>query len=374
MKKCLFLCLSLLLAPVLALCEPRAVLFTATDLHYIAPTLTDNGAFFTDLIEQGDGKVMAYSDALIEAFVAQVIAEKPDALILSGDLTFNGARESHEALSLRLARVRDAGIPVFVLPGNHDLNSSSAARFEGDGYTRVDGVTAGEFAALYHAFGFDGALSRDADSLSYVAALSDDLRLLMLDVNTSAAPNAVLKGTLSWARRQLMQAQADGCRVIAVSHQNLIDHSGLLSSGFTIRNADALRRLYAVSPVLCNLSGHIHLQHMGQTDSGLWDIATSSLAVSPNQYGVLTLAADALTYRTAPVRVSDWAAAQGLSDPNLLDFAAYSADFFPRLLSPSGARRHRRGRRARAVGRFLCRGQRRVFCRPHGYPRAGFRA
>lgn len=281
MKKCLFLCLSLLLVPVLALCEPRAVLFTATDLHYIAPTLTDNGALFTDLIEQGDGKVMAYSDALIEAFVAQVIAEKPDALILSGDLTFNGARESHEALSLRLARVRDAGIPVFVLPGNHDLNSSSAARFEGDGYTRVDGVTAGEFAALYHAFGFDGALSRDADSLSYVAALSDDLRLLMLDVNTSAAPNAVLKGTLSWARRQLMQAQADGCRVVAVSHQNLIDHSGLLSSGFTIRNADALRRLYAVSPVLCNLSGHIHLQHMGQTDSGLWDIATSSLAVSP---------------------------------------------------------------------------------------------
>ena len=103
---------------------------------------------------------------------------------------------------------------------------------------------------------------------------------------------------------------------------------GLLSSVFTIRNADALRRLYAVSPVLCNLSGHIHLQHMGQTDSGLWDIATSSLAVSPNQYGVLTLTEDALTYRTAPVRVSDWAAAQGLSDPNLLDFAAYSADFF----------------------------------------------
>ena len=44
MKKCLFLCLSLLLIPALALCEPRAVLFTATDLHYIAPTLTDNGA------------------------------------------------------------------------------------------------------------------------------------------------------------------------------------------------------------------------------------------------------------------------------------------------------------------------------------------
>ena len=358
MKKCLFLCLSLLLIPVLALCEPRAVLFTATDLHYIAPTLTDNGALFTDLIEQGDGKAMAYSDALIEAFIAQVIAEKPDALILSGDLTFNGARESHEALSLRLARIRDAGIPVFVLPGNHDLNSSSAARFEGDGYTRVDGVTAGEFAALYHAFGFDGALSRDADSLSYVAALSDDLRLLMLDVNTSAAPNAVLKGTLSWARRQLMQAQADGCRIIAVSHQNLIDHSGLLSSGFTIRNADALRRLYAVSPVLCNLSGHIRL-------------VAGRFAESIRRADADGGRAD-LPHRARPrFRLGGGA---GAFRPQSAGFFRLFRGFFPRLLSPSGARRHRRGRCARAVGRFLRRGQRRVFFRPHGYPRAGFRA
>ena len=322
----LFLLLCLSLVPAFALGE--TVLLTATDLHFIAPTLTDNGALFTQLIEEADGKVMAYSDALMEAFVSQVIAEQPDALILSGDLTFNGARESHEALAEKLARIQSAGVPVFVLPGNHDLYSKNAARFEGDGYTRVDGVTAEEFASIYHAFGFDGALSRDAASLSYTADIADGLRLLMLDVNTSASPNAVSEDTLLWARRQLAQAQADGCRVVAVSHQNLIDHSGLIASGFTIRNADALRRLYAASPVLCNLSGHIHIQHMGQTDSGLWDIATSSLAVSPNQYGVLTLTADELAYRTESVRAADWAASRRLSDPNLLDFAAYSADFF----------------------------------------------
>ena len=198
------LALMAVLAPA-ALAQEGHTFVIATDLHYISPALTDHGAYFTRVLENGDGKVTAYIDELTDAFLGEVIARRPDGLILSGDLTFNGARESHEALSLRLARIRDAGIPVFVLPGNHDLNSSSAARFEGDGYTRVDGVTAGEFAVLYHAFGFDGALSRDADSLSYVAALSDDLRLLMLDVNTSAAPNAVLQGTLSWARRQLMQ-------------------------------------------------------------------------------------------------------------------------------------------------------------------------
>ena len=70
------------------------------------------------------------------------------------------------------------------------------------------------------------------------------------------------------------------------------------------------------------------MQHMSATEDGLWDIATSSLAVSPNQYGVLTIAEDELTYCTEPADVSAWAEANGLHDPNLLDFASYSEGFF----------------------------------------------
>ena len=33
----------------------------ATDLHYIAPSLTDNGEFFTELVTDADGKVMPYT-------------------------------------------------------------------------------------------------------------------------------------------------------------------------------------------------------------------------------------------------------------------------------------------------------------------------
>lgn len=39
---------------------PEATLIVATDLHYIAPELTDHGAYFTRVIEQSDGKVMQY--------------------------------------------------------------------------------------------------------------------------------------------------------------------------------------------------------------------------------------------------------------------------------------------------------------------------
>ena len=36
-------------------------LIVATDLHYLAPDLTDHGAAFTPLTESGDGKLMRRS-------------------------------------------------------------------------------------------------------------------------------------------------------------------------------------------------------------------------------------------------------------------------------------------------------------------------
>ena len=72
----------LLLAPAVGLCgagEGMTVM-VATDLHYLAPELTDHGPFFEQLIGRGDGKVMDYSEELAQAFVAQVIARRPDAL------------------------------------------------------------------------------------------------------------------------------------------------------------------------------------------------------------------------------------------------------------------------------------------------------
>lgn len=157
--------------------------------------------------------------------------------------------------------------PVFVLPGNHDLNNRSAVRFEGDAYEHVSSVTGEEFAALYHAHGYDRALAKDERSLSYVAALSDRLWLLMIDVNAVTQPGSVPSETLAWIADQLEQAKRSGCRVIAVSHQNLLDHSSLISTGFTIDNAEALLALETEWPVLCHLSGHIHMQHMAKSAS-----------------------------------------------------------------------------------------------------------
>ena len=300
--------------------DPMSIL-VATDLHYLSPRLTDGGAAFQQVAAQGDGLATAYLSQVTEAFVAQVLAIQPDLLILSGDLTFNGTAASHADLAEQLAPLQAAGIQVLVLPGNHDLNNPNAARFVGAQAQRQPSLTVQGFRQTYWDFGFRQALSRDWDSLSYCYAPRADLRILLVDTN-SQEEGRLSPQSLRWVRRQLEEARDAGAQVIAVSHQTLLDHNSLLSDGYRMADGAALLALYQEFDVLCNLSGHLHLQHMAQ--DGVTDIVTSALPLSPNQYGALAYDETTLQYETQSLDVSPWAAAQGSQNENLLHFAAYA--------------------------------------------------
>ena len=308
--------------------EEGITLAVATDLHYLSPRLYDNGELYTKMIENSDGKTMKYIEELTEAFICQIIESAPDALILSGDLSFNGERDSHIELAEKLRRVEDAGIPVLVIPGNHDLDNSKAYAYTGDSYHSVDSVGRDAFAEIYAELGYSRALSRDEDSLSYIAEITPDLRILMVDVNTQEEPGFLDESSLNWIDEQLRQASEDGAKVVAVSHQNLFQHNSMFRGGFVIGNGRLLGALFEKYGVICNLSGHMHVQHISRIESGLTEIATSSLAVTPNQYGLLVLTGNQAYYRTETVDVEAWAAKQGLDNPELLNFRDYAADFF----------------------------------------------
>ena len=325
----LLLGVSMLLTAGCACAQQSRSIIVATDLHFISPELTDHGPYFTNMIASSDGKLVMYCSELVEAFIDQVIAAQPDCVILSGDVTFNGAKKSHEDLAVLLTRIREAGIPVYLISGNHDVGSGAGARFHGDSYTRVEGVNQQEFESIYRDFGFAQAVSRDPYSLSYMAEPFPGLRVLMLDTNVPSAGCSVTGSTLVWLEQALAKAQADGAKVIAVTHQNLYAHSSLLSRGFVINNADALLKLYKRYGVAVNLSGHMHLQHTMHTDDGgIPEIASSSLAVAPCQYGVITITGDQAQYHTEITDVSAWAKRNGKTDEHLLNFADFAEQFF----------------------------------------------
>lgn len=327
-KLALLLCLLLLLPGCAAREKPAAdcTLAVAADLHYISPALTDNGAAFTSLVEVGDGKLMLDIEALTDAFLDEVIAQRPEALLLLGDLSFNGAVESHRALAEKLRRVEDAGIPVLVTTGNHDLDNPSAAAFSGESYTLVPPADSAAFRALYAAFGYDEAISRDRDSLSYVYPLNDSMRLLMLDFNTPAHPCGLSEATLLWIREELRAARKAGQTVLAAGHQNLLQQT-IFREGYVVDRADELLSLFSRYDVSLYLSGHLHAQRW-KTEQGVTEITTSALSVSPCAWALLEAKGGRIVYNARPTGVSAWAAARGETDPALLDFAAHAAAFF----------------------------------------------
>lgn len=293
------------------------VIWQVSDIHYISGSLIEDRAEFEKLMEDADGKVTQYIDRITDAFISEALEAKPDAVIISGDLTMNGAKASHEEFAAKISQLTAGGIKVLVIPGNHDVGKR-AYRFTAGGIEEAEGIDAGDFRRIYSGFGYSDALSEDEETLSYIYQINDGLRILMVDVNT-ALMGSVPRSTLRWIEAQLSQAESEGCRVIAVSHQNLFVQNPLFNFGYQINNSEKLAALYGKYNVRLNLSGHLHIQHI-TCENGITDIAASSLAVFPNQYGILDVG-QRISYRTSPVKVS----VDGIDD-----FAAYSSDFFDR--------------------------------------------
>ena len=63
----------------------RVKIITGTDLHFISPRIMDKGPAILKVTEGGDGKVTHYTPEITAAFFEEVIAAKPEVLLLSGD-------------------------------------------------------------------------------------------------------------------------------------------------------------------------------------------------------------------------------------------------------------------------------------------------
>lgn len=323
---------------------PKIVL--ATDLHYQSREAGDGGEAFQLFVERGDGKVVEYLPELLEAFIDEVIELNPSALVLSGDITMNGERMNHEELSGKLARVEEAGIPVLVIPGNHDINNTNAAVYYGSEKAAAPSIDGEDFYEIYHDYGYDDALSRDEASLSYVYELDEKNWLLMLD-SCQYDPRNLVEGrikeeTLAWMEEELQKAQEQGIFVLPIAHHNLLAQSRMYTTQCAMENNGEVIDLLQKYRLPLFFSGHLHVQRIRKHKSepgvpdgayGIQEIITDALSIPPCQYGLITWEEDgSITYATQAVDVSAWAQKTGSADPNLLDFEAWSSEYIQELI------------------------------------------
>ena len=316
--------------------NPEIIL--ATDVHYFAKELTDFGQAYQTMAEQGDGKLALYVWEITDAFLDEMVERKPQTLILSGDLTLEGERGSHEALASKLERVKEAGIQVLVIPGNHDINNPKAAAYKGSDAIPVVQTTPDDFREIYGEFGYQDAISCDPNSLSYMAETPDGTWLLMLDScqyeNGNKVGGMIRTETYSWMEEILDQAWYEERNVIAVAHHNLLDESRIYEEDCTIEHSDELERFLDDWDVELFLSGHLHVQHCKRSDEnrGVWEMVTASLATPSCKYAILTYRDDrSFLYRTRSLDVEAWAKKNGQTEPELLDFKEFQTPFLRRV-------------------------------------------
>lgn len=278
--------------------ERTMKLMIVTDFHYLSPSLYENsGGFFEKALKNGDGKMPHRSRELLEGLILEVRHQKPDALILSGDLSFNGERESHAELAAAFGQIRAEGTDVWVIPGNHDINYPYAGKYTENGYEHLPGTGPDEFRDIYAA-----SMIRDPSAkghMSYAVRLNERFRLAMCDVcvyDPAPATGGRYTGeTAEWLQGVLEEAERAGARVITVTHQSLIPHTDFMTSAMTIAGGERMARLMReTGNARLNLSGHLHIQHISE-DGGIYDIATGAFSVPPFRYGLLTVREDGTT-------------------------------------------------------------------------------
>ncbi|MDF2548185.1 MAG: hypothetical protein K0R93_3083 [Anaerosolibacter sp.] len=325
--------------------------FVASDIHYLANSLKDRGDAFKKYVSLADdGRELEYIDEIMKAFTYDIEKKKPDILLISGDLTNNGEKESHLELKRLLDKIEDLGTSVYVIPGNHDILNPWAIGFKQDQRYETETIDAKEFKKIYKNFGYKEAISWDKTTLSYLATPSEDMWLLMLDTNqykdnmkkgSPVADGVIGPKTLNWIKKCNDLAKKNGAQIITVMHHNLLDHNEIIHEGYTLDNQEESLAVFEEEGLNVFLSGHIHIQDISsyrpvnkgkitQGNNLIYDIVTSSLNVYPQQYGILQYSPTKNTYdySTSWVDVEGWSTQEGLLDENINHFREYSAKSF----------------------------------------------
>ncbi|HKL86105.1 MAG TPA: metallophosphoesterase [Treponemataceae bacterium] len=278
--------------------ESQLNLAVMSDTHVLSEL--QMGTEITDSLAEQEAKgqkMLMLSEGLLKEGIDMVIEQKQEVLLLSGDLTDDGGKDSHEAVARQLKRAEENGVDCFVINGNHDINNHSRSYKETIPID-VDNVNAKQFATIYADFGYNEAVDKHSDSLSYTANLNREYRLLAIDCSfyemnpeggyVSGRNDAVTSDSLiQWIEKSLAKAKKDGKRVISMMHFPLTSHLTSLvdNNSVTVDRKDEVSNLLLTYDVKYIFTGHLHSQDIavidGEDGKQIFDIETASLSNYP---------------------------------------------------------------------------------------------
>ena len=302
-----------------------------TDTHLIADSLHDDGKAFQLIQGTSQGKDLNYQETALRAFSDYANEKKPAAIIVTGDVTFNGELISAQKFAEIFDRLKET--KLLVLPGNHDIYDGWARSFRGTNQLYAHQISPEDWRNIFKK-SYDCALSKDANSLAYSVQLNSQYLLLLLDSNiygtheASGAP--ITEGQLGeeqilWLQRQLEQAKKEGLRPLLFLHHNLYVHNPAVNRGFVLNNAQLLGRLCRDYDVKIVFSGHIHAQNIVGPKEKVpaTEIVTSSFCSYDQAYGNVKVSPDCVSYERKTFDMSPYLTAEERQNKELTHFHSY---------------------------------------------------
>jgi len=312
----------------------------ASDLHYTHPSLiVERGKALDDYLN-GDRKLLLESDALLRKTVQLLLQENPDIVLIPGDLTKDGELVSHLGVAELLKPLREKGVKVLVIPGNHDVNNPDAVSFQGDTVRQEATISADDFAVIYNDYGYDEAVSRDAHSLSYVSEPVNGLRVMCIDACRYDDNRFVSKGdeddhctthgairpeTMTWLRTEMQVAQILGKQILVMIHHNVVEHfahQGVFAVPYMVDNFRDVQEKFMEYGINVLFTGHFHSSDISMVEGAhgncLYEVETGSIVTYPCPYRIVEMTGDSLYIETKYIEEIDYTISEGV------DFQTYA--------------------------------------------------
>lgn len=310
-----------LTVPALAAEKPQDMnlrIAVMSDLHYLSPDMIADTEDFEHAFNS-DRKLLKESSSVLHEMLERVRADKPDILLVSGDLTKDGEQECHAALAKQLQQLQQdvPGLKIYVINGNHDIRNYNAKNFNtADGKAVPATRTEPEdFKQIYDFVysdptviaTFTPAEGNKAGGLSYVARPVEGLTVIAMDTcryssdNTSNGDDehetsgAISADLEKWVIGQTAAAKARGDLVIGLEHHGLVPHFDVqptILPMYLVNGYERIAQEYADAGMSVVFTGHMHAV----------DIAAMTTKAGNTFYDIET--GSALTY-PCPVRFVD---------------------------------------------------------------------
>ncbi|PAB50540.1 metallophosphoesterase [Lactobacillus johnsonii] len=294
--------------------DKKTSFWVISDTHLIADSLHDQGQAFSQMQKTSQGKDLYYQETALSAFVRMAQKKKPAAIIVTGDVTFNGERVSAEKFAEIFKPLEET--QLLVLPGNHDIYDGWAREFRGKKQYYAGQISPRMWRNIFKT-SYKNAVSVDDKSLAYSVQLNPNYLLILADSNeygkeesTTAPATAGFLGREQrrWIKAQLQYASENNLQVIFCMHHNLYAHNAAVNKGYVVDDYRELRKLLAQYNVKLVFSGHIHAQNimLPQDPCPATEVVTASFCSNDQGYGVVKVSPKEVSYTCYHFKMKDY--------------------------------------------------------------------